>query len=160
MWADCGSEGRGFEPRPSPRSRGRSSTSRIWLRRCPNAIGNAMLRGSGLLGDYGRLRWSWAALSRGFEAGGRHEGEDTLERAEGLADRSAPPGEVDAACLAGTRAPQRDFTTLAGRVVLRVHRVGAQPQRGVLGLHRRPYHPYHIFSQGVEVGLLAQPGAG
>ncbi len=38
-------------------------------------------------------------------------------------------------------------------------RLGAQPQGGVLGLHGAPDHPDEAFTQGVEVGLLSQPGA-
>ena len=43
MSSDRGSEGRGFEPPRSPRSRRRSSTSRTRLRGSANAIANAML---------------------------------------------------------------------------------------------------------------------
>jgi hypothetical protein len=50
------------------------------------------------------------------------------------------------------------FAGSDGHVVLRVRRVGAEPQGGVGGLHRLSNHPQHLVAQGVEVRFLAQPG--
>jgi hypothetical protein len=35
-------------------------------------------------------------------------------------------------------------------------RIGAQPQRDVGGLHRRPHHPHQFVVQRIEVGLIPQ----
>jgi magnesium chelatase family protein len=49
------------------------------------------------------------------------------------------------------------FAGSDGHVVLRVRRVGAEPQGGVGGLHRLSYHSQHLIAQGVEVRFLSQP---
>ena len=36
--------------------------------------------------------------------------------------------------------------------------VGAQPQRGVFGLHGLPHHAHHLVAQPTEVRLVAQLG--
>ena len=46
---------------------------------------------------------------------------------------------------------------LVGRLPLRSG-IGAQPQRGVLGLYCCPYHPHQIVVEGVQVRFVAQPG--
>src|SRR4028118_1415846 len=37
-------------------------------------------------------------------------------------------------------------------------RLGAQPQRGVLGLHGAPGYPYQVCAQSFEIRLFSKPG--
>jgi hypothetical protein len=37
-------------------------------------------------------------------------------------------------------------------------RIGAQPQRDVIKLHRLPDHTYQVIAQGVQVGLIPELG--
>ena len=37
-------------------------------------------------------------------------------------------------------------------------RIGAQPQRDVVWLHRFPDHPYEVIAQGIEVRLVSELG--
>src|SRR5918998_3453508 len=38
-------------------------------------------------------------------------------------------------------------------------RIGTQPQRHKHRLHRLPHYPHHVVPEGVQVRLVAQPGA-
>ena len=67
-------------------------------------------------------------------------------------------GGVVAAGLAAEVNLGQVFTGLAGHVILRVRPMRVQSQRDVGRLHRLLNYAEHIVAQGVEVGLLAQPG--